>query len=79
MTDSPQKAPAPLEASTESLNLSSSGVTAAPATNTVTKSADHLPRPMVTPNLDSKEAFEQFCQLYAPYMQYQTLFEREVR
>lgn len=68
------------EASSDALKLSSSSaVTATPTPSKDQKSLDISARPIATPNLDSREAFLEFCRLYAPYMQYSILLNREVR
>lgn len=68
-----------LEASTEAIKLNSSAsVTPSPSPAQAQKPVDIADRPITTPNLDSREAFLEFCRLYAPYMQYSGLTDREV-
>lgn len=70
----------PLEASSESIKLSSSNVLASSTTsNPRLQESGNVNPPILTPNLDSREAFLEFCKQYAPYMQYNALLEREVR
>jgi hypothetical protein len=74
---------APLEQSTESIQLTSSASLQSSGSVTaeekVAPAPEKLPPQIVTPNLDSREAFLQFCRQYAPYMEYPALFAKEVR
>lgn len=72
--------PSTLETSSESIKLGSSNVLASSTnTNARLQESGNVNPPILTPNLDSREAFLEFCKQYAPYMQYDALLEREVR
>lgn len=72
--------PSSSEASVEATKLNASGALAtSPTTTQVQKPVDISERPILTPTLDSHDAFLEFCRLYAPYMQYPALTDREVR
>lgn len=80
----PMSQPPPsLVGSTESVGLNPSGSLPSQSTLSTSRiSVQSALKPelkVTTPNMDSKEAFLEFCRQYAPYMQYSALFDREVR